>query len=334
MHLRTIGPSLALVALVALAVAAAPAPATAMVPDGLEVTGWILQGGSNRLVERNADGITTLSVAAVALAPDGGGVTAPGRDHERLRKAAHRHGLAAELLVSNYSNRLGDFEPRRLHRLLANPKRIVRVARRLAGFAAQGWDGINIDLERVRARDGDGLVTLAEQLGARLPDEKTVSIDVSAATSRRAYRDRGYRLARLAAAVDVIDLMTYDLHGPTWSGPGPIGDLDWQRRALEALLAVVPPGQVQLGVAGYGYTWPREGTGRSVTVRQARRLVERSGATAHWRPGPGEWTARLPDGTRMWWSDGRSYRRRVALAREYGVRGLAVWRLGSADPLT
>jgi spore germination protein len=308
------------------------APATAQVPEGLEVTGWILQSGSNRLVARNADGITTLSVAAVALTADGGSVGRPNDDHERLRKAAHRHGLTAELLLSNYSNRLGDFDPRRLHRLLSSPARIDRLARRLAGFARGGWDGINVDLERVRGRDGHGLVALVEALQERMPDDKTVSIAVSAAPSVEAYRDRGYRLAGLRDAVDVVDLMTYDLHGP-WSGPGPVGDLAWQRRSLDALLTLVPPEQVQLGVAGYGYTWPREGTGRSVTVRQAERLVSRSGATAHWRPGPGEWTAELPDGTRLWWSDGRSYDKRVDMAREYGVRGLAVWRLGSADTL-
>ena len=309
------------------------APAAARVPDGLEVTGWILQSGTDRLVARNAGGITTLSVTAVALTADGGGVARPGADHLRLMRAAHRHDLDAELLLSNYSNRLEDFDPGRLHRLLSSPRRIQRVADRLSGFVAAGWDGVNLDLERVRERDGDGLVALARALQDAMPAARTVSIAVSAAPSVASYRDRGYRLARLRDAVDVVDLMTYDLHGP-WSGPGPIGDLTWQRRSLEALLTVVPPEQVQLGVAGYGYTWPREGTGRSVTVRQAERLVERDGATAHWRAAPGEWTARLSNGTRIWWSDGRSYERRVDLAREYAVRGLAVWRLGSADTLT
>lgn len=316
--------------LLALGLPAAPAPA--QVPDGLSVTGWILQSGSNRLVARNADGITTLSVAAVAITADGGSVSRPGKDHERLRRAAHRHGLAAELLLSNYSNRLEAFDRERLHRLLSSPRKIDRVAQRMARFAARGWDGVNVDLEGIRERDGDGLVRLVQQLQARMPEEKTVSVDVSAAPSVESYRDRGYRLRGLARSVDVVDLMTYDLHGP-WSGPGPIGDLAWQRRSVEALLSVVPPEQVQLGVAGYGYTWPRRGTGRSITVKQARRLVERSGATAHWRPGPGEWTARLANGTRIWWSDGRSYEKRVTLAREYGLAGLAVWRLGSADTL-
>jgi spore germination protein YaaH len=309
------------------------APATARVPDGLEVTGWILQGSSSRLVARNADGLTTLSVAGVSITASGRGVAAPGRDHARLLRTAHRQGLAAELLVSNYSNRTGGFDPARLHRLLSSPGRIDRVSARLAGYVAdQGWDGVNVDLERVRTADGDGLVAFVAALQDALPAERTVSVDVSAATSVRSYRDRGYRLAGLAREADVIDLMTYDLHG-SWSGPGPIGALDWQRGALDALLSVVPPEQVQLGVAGYGYTWPRRGTGHSVTDRRARALVAADGATAHWRPRPGEWSARLSNGTRLWWSDGRSYAKRVGLAREYGVRGLAVWRLGSADTL-
>jgi len=318
----------------ALALLAPAAPATARVPDGLEVTGWILQSGGNRLVERNADGLTTLSVAGVSITATGGGVAAPGRDHERLLAAAHRHSLAAELLVSNYSNARGDFDPRRNHALLSSHRKIRRVASRLAGFVAdQGWDGVNIDLERVRAADGPGLVAFARALQHRMPPERTVSIDVSASTSVDGYGRRGYRLADLAAAVDVVDLMTYDEHGPGWSGPGPIGALPWQRDALDALLTVVPPEQVQLGVAGYGYTWPRHGTGRSLTNRQARRMVARDGATAHWRPRAGEWTARLSDETVLWWSDRRSYARRVALARAAGVRGLAVWRIGSADTL-
>jgi spore germination protein YaaH len=303
------------------------------VPTGLEVTGWILGSGTNRLVDRNADGITTLSVDGVLVHPDGSSVDAPDADAKRLLKAAHHHGLTAELLVSNYSNELGDFDPRANHRLLSDDDHIDAVAARLGRFvSSQGWDGVNVDLERVRKGDGDGLVRFVEAIQAAMPAPRTVSIDVSASNSPRGYRDRGYRLAGIAHAADVIDLMTYDLHG-TWSGPGPVGALPWQRDSLETLLTVVPPAQVQLGVAGYGYTWPREGTGRAVSPKQARRLVERDGATAHWKATDGEWTARLSNGTVLWWSDGRSYRKRIALAREYDVRGLAIWRLGSADTL-
>ncbi len=312
----------------------APLPARAQRPEGLEVTGWIIQGSPNWLVSRNADGLSTLSVAGVSINAAGDRVQKPNEDAQRLLAAAHRNGLQGELLLSNYSNRLESFDRAALHRLLADPDHIAAVARRLAGAVVeQGWDSVNVDLEGVRRSDGDGLVALVQALQDRMPEEKAVSIDISAATSVRAYRDRGYRLAGLAEAADVIAVMTYDMHGP-WSRPGPIGPLTWQRDALDALLSVVPADQVLLGVAGYGYVWPADGKGRSLTLRQARVMVDRHHATARWRAKYAEWHARLSDGTVLWWSDGRSYAARVDLAREYGVRGLAVWRLGSADTLT
>lgn len=317
----------------------APAPtASARVPDELAVTGWILQSGTNRLVARNADGLTTLSVAGVSINARGNGVARPTDDALRLARAARRNDLIAELLVSNWSNRLEDFDPRATHRLLSHPARIRRVAARLASYVeAGGWDGINVDLERVRGTDRDGLVAFVQAIQDAMPAERTVTIDVSARSSQAGYRAAGYDVPGLAEAADRIELMTYDEHGPGWSAPGPVGGLPWQRRCLIALLEEIPAAQVDLGVAGYGYAWTphRPGhPGHTVTVAGARRLVARDGVRAQWRPKYGEWTARLNDGTRLWWSDRRSLARRAELARHQGVHGLAVWRLGSADTLS
>lgn len=316
-----------------------PIPLATAAPEGLAVTGWALDSATPDVVRRNADGMSTLSVAGVSINAGGTDVTRPSDGALRLARTAHGQGLTAELLVGNYSNRLGDFDPRAAHRLLSRRDRIDAVASRLASYvAAGGWDGVNVDLERVRAADAAGLVALVRAIQDAMPADRTVTIDVSASTSLAGFRDGGYDLTGLAGAADVIKLMTYDQHGPTWSDPGPVGGLPWQRRALATILRVVPAEQIDLGVAGYGYTWPRRGTrhqveGRTVTVAQARRLVARDHVRARWRSKAGEWTARLDDGTRLWWSDRRSYRLRIALAREHGIHGLAIWRLGSADTL-
>jgi spore germination protein YaaH len=311
-----------------------PVPQSTAAPEGLAVTGWVLDSASPMLVRRNADGMSTLSVAGVSINTRGADVGRPNTGAVRLARTAHDRGLTAELLVGNYSNRLGDFDPRAAHRLLSSRDRIAAVASGLASYVATGgWDGVNVDLERVRAADAAGLVTLVWAIQDAMPADKTVTIDVSASTSLAGYRDGGYDLAGLAGSADVVKLMTYDQHGPSWSGPGPVGGLPWQRRALATILRVVPAEQVDLGVAGYGYTWPRRGAGRTVTVAQARRLVARDHVQAQWRSKAGEWTTRLDDGTRLWWSDRRSYRQRVALAETHGLHGLAVWRLGSADTL-
>jgi spore germination protein YaaH len=299
----------------------------------LASTGYVLGGASDALVARDAHGLATLGVDGVSLAGNGRSVSAPDADLTRLLGTAHTSGLRAELLLSNYSNRLGDFDPKAAARLLRKPANIQSVTTQLASYvASQGWDGIQVDLESMSSKDADGLLALVNLLQSTMAPEKTVSIAVMASDQASEYVERGYRLAELGQAVDTLALMTYDQHGP-WSGPGPIGALSWQRRAVGVVASLVPAAKVDLGVAGYGYTWPRGRDGRTVTDRQARKIVARDGAKARWRKGPGEWTARLSDGTRMWWSDGRSYALRLDLATELGLHGVALWRLGSADPL-
>lgn len=325
-------------ALAAVAAGLGPATPADAVPhergSSVAVTGFLLQGAPDRLVRRNADALAQVDVAGVSITASGRGVREPTAGAVRLLGTAHDQGLRAELLVSNYSNRTEDFDPRAAVRMLRDPAHVRRVATRLAGFVIdQGWDGVNVDLERVHAKDGPELVAFVRELQSRMPAERTVSIDISGATSVRAFRARGYRLKGLADAADLVAVMTYDQHGPGWSGPGPIGSLVWQRDVLDALLTKVPAAQVDLGVAGYGYTWPRHGTGHPVSPRVARRMVTRDGARAEFRKRAGEWTARLSNGTVLWWSDGRSFELRRALAARRGVPGLALWRLGSADRL-
>lgn len=311
---------------------AAAAPAADRV-DGLAVTGFALPSLPNRVVARNASGLTTLTVVGASLTADGTRVKRPPADTLRLGATAHRQGLRAELLLSNYSNALGDFDSRAAGRLLGSEANVSRVARQLASYVdAGGWDGVNLDLEAMRRADGPGLVLLATELQRLMPAEKTVSIDISARGTVRAYRKDGYRLPELAGAVDLVQLMAYDEHGPTWSPPGPVGSLDWQRHALDVLLTQVPREQVDLGVAGYGYTWPSGGrTGKAVTVAAARALVRNDGARAFWDAEAGEWVAKLDDATIIWWSDDRSLELRRGLAAERGLHGLAIWRIGSAD---
>jgi spore germination protein len=327
--------------LVGSALAALAASLTLTVPSGsaqeaptLVNTGYILGGAKDALVERNAHALSTLGVAAVAISGNGKDVATPTADTIRLVTTAHDNGLRAELLVSNYRDAVGGFDSRAARRLLRNQENIDAVAAKLAGFAVdQGWDGITVDLESLAEGDGPGLVMLVEELQSRMPEEKTVSIDLQASTDLDSYRKGGYRLEQIAEVADVVALMTYDLHGPTWSRPGAIGPLAWQRRAIETLVSVVPREKVDLGVAGYGYRWPKRGEGGSVTVNGARRMVRKDGANAVWKAKAGEWTARLSNGTVLWWSDGRSYEKRLQLAQELGVHGVALWRLGSTDTL-
>ncbi len=302
----------------------------------LVVTGYIEQGASPAMIQRSAGALNTVGIDGINLVSAGNRTSTPDASMLALLSASHVEGLRGELLVGNFDNTINDFSTKIAHALLHSVNNMTSVARQLSQLVqGEKWDGITIDLESLSASDSAGLVAFMTQLRSALPTQCSLSIDVQASTTLAGYEASGYDLARLAQVADRVVLMAYDQHGP-WSGPGPIGALDWQRRALKVLLTQVSPSKVDLGVAGYGYTWPKGSKlheGNSISDSLARRLVQRNHVRAHWVSSSGEWTARLKNGTELWWADARSYALRVALATSMQVHGLALWQLASADPL-
>lgn len=319
----------------ALAISTAPTYAGA---SNLALTGYVEGGNQTSLVARFAASLTYVGVDGVTLNSAGDHVLGTHDPQlDALRAASQRARRLADVLVSNWDNAINDFSPAIAGRLLSSPTNEAQVARELADFVTtRHWNGATVDLESLSASDGPGLVTFLRDLRADLPTRADLSVDVSATTSLAQYRALGYELGGIARYARVV-LMAYDDHGPTWSGPGPIGPLAWQRASLVALLQRVPASDVDLGMAGYGYTWPpgaRSHDGVTLSVAGARRLVNLAHASAHFDAASGEWTAHLPDGTVVWWSDSRSLRLRVALASQFHLHGLAVWELSTIDSLS
>ena len=309
------------------AMAAAP---TRGPSHGLAVMGFQQNGSSPALIDQDAAALRTVGIDGVNLTPDARSVNdVPGGARRNRDEAHHRH-LRAELLVGNWSLRVDNFSEALAHKLFSHPGRIASVAARLGQIVRGGhWDGISLDLESLHARDRAGLVAFVSALRAALPRGRTITICISGRTSDASFRASGYELPRLAPRVDRIEYMTYDQHGPWENTPGPVGALSWQRACLRALLRFVARSKVDLGVAGYGYAW-RPHSNDTLTDAHARRLA---GSRARWDAAVGEWTATLADGSTLWWSDARSYRRRAQLARHWRLHGLCVWDLRESDPI-
>ncbi|NUR57390.1 MAG: hypothetical protein HOV87_01555 [Catenulispora sp.] len=300
----------------------------------LAVTGYAEEGTANSAIDASAAAMTTVGVDGININSAGTGVPAPDAGALTLLAKAHADHLRAEFLVGNYSASIGDFDPTALDKLLSSPNNINSVVATVVNAVnTQGWDGVTIDFESILGKDAQGLVAFGTALKQAMPAGKTVSIDVTAFETAAEYTANGYNLSALGGVVDRVALMAYDQHGPTWNGVGPIGGLPWQETCLRQLLTEVPAAKIDLGVAGYGYTWPRTGTGVQVGDVQARQLVTADGSTATWDSTQGEWTATLKNGTVMWWSDAKSWPLRAALAQEYAVHGMALWSLDLSDPL-
>lgn len=284
-------------------------------------------------LDRHLPAVTMVGIDGVILSATGDSVGELPRNAEALVAAAHARGLSAELLVSNYDGSVGAFSPKIATALLASPEhRSAVTAQLVSQVAAAGFDGVQIDLESLGAGDAAGLTSFAQQLRDALGAPRTVSMAVMAESSRPRYLGAGYDFARLKTILSRVVLMAYDQHGPTWSRPGPVGGLPWATASLDALISTgLPAGQIDLGVAGYGYSWPGNGSDGSQLSDDASRTL--AGDLARYDTTQAEWTATLPDDTVVWWSDARSLRERRALAASRHLHGIAVWDLSLSDPL-
>jgi spore germination protein YaaH len=333
-------------AIVLACVIAGTAGCASSAPAPFRVTGYASTGATtNAQLVASRKAMTMVGVDGVTLDASGAGVSAVGSANLALLREAHHLHKSAELLFSNYSTAIGDFDSNLVARMLNSPAARTAVIRTLAADVHnQGWDGITIDLESLNnfgapghtRDDNAGLVAFAKELRAAL-GKKSISICLSATTG--SYEDLGYDLTALGHSVDHVVLMAYDQHGPSWSSAGPIGGFTWAKESLRRLTGALPAGKIQLGIGEYGYSWPAgsvNGTPRGggpYTDAAARTLVKKDGATAQWDPTQQEWHATLGDGTILWWSDARSFAAREALARSLHLGGVAVWSLGQGDPL-
>ena len=300
-----------------------------------DVTGFVLEGADPDVVDASAASLDVLAVDGVLLAPDGAGVGSPSSEAEAQRDAAHARGLQAQLLVSNYDERLGDFSGPLATSLLASPEnRSAVVADLAADVTAGGWDSLMIDLEGLSADDSAGLSALAAELRAAVGPDVRLDVALQAYTTVEGWAELGYDVPALAASVDHLTLMAYDQHGP-WEpdDPGPVGSLDWTIDSLAALAELAPTDQIVLGVAGYGYRWGGDEPAGQLSDEEARDRVEDAGGSARWDSRAAEQTASLDGGEVLWWSDARSLDTRVSLARGLGLAGVAVWSLDLSDPV-
>jgi len=298
-------------------------------PD-LSFTAFIGDWSDPALVDASAPSISVLAVDGINFLPKGRGVEPVSDASLALLNRARDNDLKAELMVGNFDPEKRDFSEALAWQTLSSKKAIQRVVDDVAAeVEANNWNGVSLDIEYLKERDAKGLAILCEKLREAIGPDKTISIALMLKTTTDKYRAGGYDFERLVPVVDRFILMAYDQHGSWGPQPGPVGSLEWQRSGVEALLGGVPAEQIELGVAGYGYSWAPDKR-RALGSQQARRLA---GDEAVWHEQSGEWTAQV-DGAEMWWSDIRSFRLRASLARELKLGGVALWSLGTAETIT
>jgi peptidoglycan/xylan/chitin deacetylase (PgdA/CDA1 family)/spore germination protein YaaH/GT2 family glycosyltransferase len=146
------------------------------------------------------------------------------------------------------------------------------------------------------------------------------------------FDDPDWNLAAYRDAADRIFLMGYDEH---WDGgtAGPIASQAWFARMLAHDLRQLDPARTILCIGNYGYDWTG---GRTVALTDEEAWLEAhdSGAEISVDPVSGNPHFSFDDGQphEVWLLDAMTAWNQLRVAREAGVGGVALWRLGGEDP--
>jgi spore germination protein YaaH len=209
--------------------------------------------------------------------------------------------------------------------------------------AANGYDGVQLDLEKGAAVDRGAMTSFVTELASRLHARgKLLSVAVSAKTADVPNHPRStvFDYAALAQQADWVFVMAWGIHWTT-SAPGAQDDMNWLRSVVSYIDTMPVHGRFVLGSQLYGMDWPAGGgSAHPATPYEygdIQALIARVGATPR-RDGPTDnWTFSYQDGAGVsheaWFTDAATTHDRLQMARDHGF-GVGFWRLGNEDQRT
>lgn len=203
-----------------------------------------------------------------------------------------------------------------------------------------GYDGIDIDYEGFPASTRDDFSAFIEELSAELHARgKLLTIAVHAKTddtgswSGAAAQD----WARLAPAVDVFSIMTYDYTSRD-KPPGPISPTPWVLDVLAYAASVLDLSKVHLGLPFYGYSWQRNRPpATTISWTSIQPLIASFKLNVQRDPGGDAYvelnTRGLPRQT-FYFADSAAleYKLEQVVAAYPALGGVAIWGIGGEDP--
>ncbi|MGM0875576.1 MAG: glycosyltransferase [Bacillota bacterium] len=236
---------------------------------------------------------------------------------------AKKHNTKVLPLINNEVN--GKWDQKIIHNLLNSPKAQAKLIKNLHEQIKQhGYDGINIDFENINKSDRDLLTNFMKELYNTFhADGLLVTIDVPP-------NNPAFDYNHLEKYCDKMILMMYD---ENYINPGPIASSSW----YEENLSKVPKDKLITGLGNYGYDWDWETQqgGKAVSFEEIMRMAEKANLKVQWDDMSKNPYIRYKDKNKaheLWFLDSATFYNQWKIANSNGIKGVALWRLGTEDP--
>lgn len=197
-----------------------------------------------------------------------------------------------------------------------------------------GYDGVNIDIEGLPPSAREQFNAFLEELSVYLKKEsKLLTLAVPAKTGDEGNGWSGaYDYKTIGRLADYVVLMTYDEH---WAGgpPGPVASLPWVTRVLNYSVSVIPPHKILVGLACYGYDWPAGQKGKPVRWKDIPGHISKYGTPKWDNTNSVPYLTYNKNGVnhQFWFENKESMAIKLNLVKNFGLGGIAMWRMGFED---
>ncbi len=268
----------------------------------------------------------------------------PAREDKSIIAIAHSNGVKVLALIANLPDAGGgDWDAVRVNRVISSPQaRAKHIEDILEIVRRHNFDGINIDYESLEASHKNDFTSFIKELSEALHKEnKIVALALHPKTAEgRANESNGSQAQdwkELGNYADQLHIMTYEQYNAS-TKPGPSAESTWNKRVIAYAKKLIPIEKIYFGVGLYGYEWPKDSERevRGLTSMQIDHIIASSSPRIMRDPASQEahFVYENDEGQEfeVWYNDVESVAYKLHFAKEEGVGGVGLWRLGGEDP--
>lgn len=297
--------------------------------------GWhvVASAGGNdtfNSVTANAGNLNVISPTWFKLCDNEGGYTSFA-SADYVQKA-HDRGLEVWALIENIENK----DSISMYEILSSTTTRQKLIDSLMNdLITYGIDGINVDFEQLSMDCGEHFVEFIRELSvACRKNGKVLSVDNYVPRDFNDYYDRKEQ----GIVADYVIVMGYDEHYAGSKEAGSVASIDYVEDGIAQTVKEVPAEKVINAIPFYTRIWETTGDGissQAVDMVTAELFISNHGITAEWDETTcqnyGEYTSG-DSRYQVWLEDADSIKVKLNVMENYGIGGVAEWRLGFEKP--
>ncbi len=193
-------------------------------------------------------------------------------------------------------------------------------------------DGINVDIEALPGAASDGFIEFVRELSIMCRRNHIIlSVDNYVPMAH----NQIYNRKEQGIVADYVIIMGYDEHYAGSEEAGSVASIGYVRDGIEKTLEEVPAEKVINAVPFYTRLWQTNAAGElsstSIGMNSASKTLSDKNVTPEWNEETAQYYGAFEDSDgfyQIWLEEERSIEEKAKLIKEYGLAGIAAWRLG------